>query len=151
MKKRTAFISAILSLIPLGQPLIIKTGVAFSTTGLMLFLPRKVNAEEYTCFLDLAILGREGEYERKTYKRIRTGKNSYFIKTLNSGEKEFFQIIKETQGYIVLTETDAPYSYIFVTIIDKNTNEFFEKFLPWKDKSKPRHPLYGECFVSYEQ
>ena len=149
MKKRTAFIGAILSLISLGQPLIIKTGAVLSTTGLMLFLPRKVNAEEYTCFIDLAILGREGEYERKTYKRIGTGKNSYFIKTLSSGDKEFFQITKETQEYIVLTETDAPYSYIFVTIIDKNTNEFFEKFLPWKDKSKPRHPLYGECLVSY--
>ena len=44
MKKRTAFIGAILSLIPLGQPLIIKTGVFLSTTGLMLVIPEKVNA-----------------------------------------------------------------------------------------------------------
>ena len=45
MKKRTAFISAILSLIPLGQPLIIKTGVVLSTSGLMLFIPAKAQAE----------------------------------------------------------------------------------------------------------
>ena len=45
MKKRTAFIGAILSLIPLGQPLLFKTGVVLSTTGLMLTVPEKVNAE----------------------------------------------------------------------------------------------------------
>ena len=44
MKKRTAFIGAILSLIPLGQPILIKTGVFISTTGLMLVIPEKVNA-----------------------------------------------------------------------------------------------------------
>ena len=41
MKKRTAFIGAILSLIPLGQPLLIKTSV-LSTTGLMISFPEKV-------------------------------------------------------------------------------------------------------------
>ena len=45
MKKRTAFISAILSLIPLGQPLIIKTGVVLSKTGLMLYVPEKSHAQ----------------------------------------------------------------------------------------------------------
>ena len=45
MKKQTAFICAILSVIPIGQPLIIKTGVFLSTAGLMLSLPEKVNAE----------------------------------------------------------------------------------------------------------
>ena len=45
MKKRTAFIGAILSLIALGQPLIIKTGVVLSSSVLMLSMPQKVNAE----------------------------------------------------------------------------------------------------------
>jgi tetratricopeptide (TPR) repeat protein len=45
MRKRTAFIGAILSLIPLGQTLIIKTGVVLSTTGLLVTVPEKVNAE----------------------------------------------------------------------------------------------------------
>ena len=44
MKKRTAFIGAILSLIPLGQPLFIKTGIALSTVGLTTFVSEKVNA-----------------------------------------------------------------------------------------------------------
>ena len=45
MKKRTAFIGAILSLIPLGQPLLIKKGVFLSSSVVMLSLPGKVNAE----------------------------------------------------------------------------------------------------------
>tara|TARA_B100001029_G_C14910549_1_gene366239 strand:- start:81 stop:584 length:504 start_codon:yes stop_codon:yes gene_type:complete len=52
MKKRTAFIGAILSLIPLGQPLLIKTGVVLSTTGLMLSLPEKVNSESADFYFD---------------------------------------------------------------------------------------------------
>ena len=54
MKKRTAFIGAILSLIPLGQPLIIKNGVVLSTTGLMLTVPEKVNADTYNFYLQKA-------------------------------------------------------------------------------------------------
>ena len=45
MKKRTAFIGAILSLIPISQPLLFKTGVALSSSAVMLSLPQKVNAE----------------------------------------------------------------------------------------------------------
>ena len=51
MKKRTAFIGAILSLIPFGQPLIIKTGVVLSTAGLILSVPEKVNAESADFYL----------------------------------------------------------------------------------------------------
>ena len=54
MKKRTAFIGAILSLIPLGQPLIIKTGVVLSGSALMLSLPEKVNAESVNFYFDRA-------------------------------------------------------------------------------------------------
>ena len=45
MKKRTAFIGAILSLISIGQPLITKSGVVLSTTGFILFVPEKAMAE----------------------------------------------------------------------------------------------------------
>ena len=45
MKKRTAFVGAILSLIPLGHPLMIKTGIALSAVGLTTFVSENVNAE----------------------------------------------------------------------------------------------------------
>ena len=45
MKKRTAFIGAILSLMPLGQPLIVKTGVFLTSSAVMLSVPEKAFAE----------------------------------------------------------------------------------------------------------
>ena len=46
MNKKTAFIGAILSLIPLGQPLIIKSSIAFSISGIVLSFSNKVQAED---------------------------------------------------------------------------------------------------------
>ena len=45
MKKRTAFIGGILSLIPFGQPLIIKTGVVLSTASYMASFPENLYAK----------------------------------------------------------------------------------------------------------
>ena len=54
MKKRTAFIGAILSLIPLGQPLLIKTGVVLSSSAVMLFLPEIVHAGDNSYYFNRA-------------------------------------------------------------------------------------------------
>ena len=51
MKKRIAFIGAILSLIPIGQPLLIKTGVVFSSSAVILSLPGKSYAESAEFYL----------------------------------------------------------------------------------------------------
>ena len=50
MKKSTVFIGAILSLIPLGHPLIIKTGIVLYTTGLILSIPEKAQADSAEFF-----------------------------------------------------------------------------------------------------
>ena len=55
MKKRTFFIGAILSLIPLGQPLFFKTGLVLSTAGIMLSVPDKVNADNDIYFGERAV------------------------------------------------------------------------------------------------
>jgi len=63
MKKRTAFIGAILSLIPIGQPLLIKTGFVLSSAGLVLSVPGKVNAESADFYFSRAIDKQEqGDY-----------------------------------------------------------------------------------------
>ena len=54
MKKRTAFIGLILSLIPIGQPLIIKTGVVLSSTGLIISLSEKVYAGDNSYYFNRA-------------------------------------------------------------------------------------------------
>ena len=45
MKKRTAFIGAFLSLLPIAQPLLIGTGTALTSSAVMLTVPEKVKAE----------------------------------------------------------------------------------------------------------
>ena len=63
MKKRTAFIGAILSLIPIAQPLLIKTGVFLSISSVMLSLPNKVNSESAEFYFDRAYSkGEKGDY-----------------------------------------------------------------------------------------
>ena len=63
MKKRTVFIGAILSLIPLVHPLLIKTGVVFSSSAVMLFLPEKVNAENSEFYFNRAFeKGKNGDH-----------------------------------------------------------------------------------------
>ena len=54
MKKRTAFIGAILSLMPIWQPFLIKTGVVLSTTGLMLYVPEKASASNFEYYFNNA-------------------------------------------------------------------------------------------------
>tara|TARA_Y100001968_G_scaffold303434_1_gene317597 strand:+ start:1382 stop:1951 length:570 start_codon:yes stop_codon:yes gene_type:complete len=47
MNKRTAFIGAIASLIPLGQILVLGTGTAVTSTALISFASKKAQAEDY--------------------------------------------------------------------------------------------------------
>ncbi len=54
MKKRTAFISAILSLIPLGQPLFIKTGVVLSGSAVILSFPENLYARDASFYFNRA-------------------------------------------------------------------------------------------------
>ena len=80
MKKRTAFIGAILSLLPLGQPLLIKTGVILSGSAVMLSLPEKVNAES------------ADSYNKKGIKAWKNGDQyaaiSYYTKAIKKDPKE---------------------------------------------------------------
>ncbi len=61
MKKRTAFIGALLSLIPLGQPLIIKTGLVVSSAGIILSFPEQVHADDDIYYGEQAIKSYKNE------------------------------------------------------------------------------------------
>ena len=67
MKKRTAFIGAILSLIPLSQPLIFKTGFSLSTVGLILSASQGVKAEDAEIY---NTKGMKKHYENDHYGAI---------------------------------------------------------------------------------
>ena len=51
MKKRTALVGAILSLFPLGQPLLFKTGIFLSASGINLLFPEKVDARDAVFYI----------------------------------------------------------------------------------------------------
>ena len=54
MKKRTAVIGALVSLLPIGQPLVIGTGTVLTSAGVMLSVPEKVNAESADFYFNSA-------------------------------------------------------------------------------------------------
>ena len=63
MKKRTAFIGLILTLISFGKPLFFKTGLFLSTTGLILSIPQKIYARDYSYYFNSAFKkGKRGDY-----------------------------------------------------------------------------------------
>jgi len=53
MKKRTAFIGAILSLIPIGQTLLIKTSIVLFGSAVIISLPEKAKADNAQYFYDV--------------------------------------------------------------------------------------------------
>ena len=93
MKKRTAFIGAILSF----------TSIIFFTGH--------VKSEEYICSAELSAFGRPGEVESGKYQRI----GNYFVQTTENGKFKF-SILKETSKFIVLAET-YDYPDVFITIL----------------------------------
>ena len=98
MKKRTAFIGAILSLIPLGHPLIIKTGVVLSTTGLMLSVSENVYAKDASFYINRGIdkhgagdfYGAISDYN-KAIKLKPNDALSYVNRGVSKNEKENYQ------------------------------------------------------------
>ena len=54
MKLRNTAIAAVLSLIPVGQPLVIGRGAALTTTAVMLAVPEKAKAESAVFYFTLA-------------------------------------------------------------------------------------------------
>ena len=77
MKKRTAFIGAILSFIPFGQPLLINTSAVLSTTGLMLSVSKRVKAESIDKDLNQDIAKVYFEYG------VKDANSKNFIKAIN--------------------------------------------------------------------
>ena len=82
---------------------------------LFFFIALPCIAEEYICSLELSSLDRAGEVEMKTLLR----KSNYFIRTNHEGEQSIFNILHETQSFIMLTQT-YEYPSLFFIIIDKN-------------------------------
>ncbi len=80
MKKRTAFIGAILSLMPIGQPFLLKGGVNLVTSAFIIFHHEKINAASAQYFFN-------------------RGNNKLFAKDYKGAISEFTEAIKINPRY----------------------------------------------------
>ncbi len=63
MKKRTVVLGALVSMLPIGQPLLIGTGAVMTSAALMLSVPGKVQAESSEFYFDRALdKAKRGDY-----------------------------------------------------------------------------------------
>jgi len=126
MKKRTALIGAILSILPLGQPLIIKTGVFLSTTGLMLSIPEKVNANSAVSHaISAKNFFDEGDFENALIalnKAIEIYPQDYFLYYLRSYVKNQ---IKDFYGEISdLNKAIERYRFDYELFVNRGTAKY---------------------------
>jgi len=99
MKKRAAFIGAILSLIPLWQPLLIKTGVVLSTTGLIFFHAEKALANSFNVDYDNAIeLFDDEKYSEAILKFAKILKK--YSNLSKAKESDIYLFLAMSHGYL---------------------------------------------------
>ena len=55
MKKRTTIIGALVSLLPLGQPMVVGIGAVLTSSAVMLVTPEKPQAESYDFYVNLGL------------------------------------------------------------------------------------------------
>jgi len=124
MKKRTAFIGAILSLIPLGQPLFAKTGLVLSASTLIFFPAKKALANSFNVDYDYAIeLFDKGKYRETILecKRIL---------------EKYPNLSKERQSYI----------YLFLAMSHGYLNQH-NPALQFNNKSISLNPRYYALYL----
>ncbi len=119
MKKRNVFFGAILSLISISQPLIIKSGVVLSTASLMFALPEKVNSESNDFYFNSAFKKSEkGDYYGAISdysKAIEIDPNdsfSFFNRAWNKGKlKDYYGAISDYTKAIEINSNDQEAYY----------------------------------------
>jgi len=123
MKKRTAFIGAILSLLPLGQPLLIKTGVILSYTGLLLSAPEKVYADSADFYLKRAIQ----KYEEEDFNGALLDVNKAI--KINPNVSDFYGIRASIYGRMLKYESSCADMRKAISMGDKIVPEFYDRFV----------------------
>ena len=134
MKKRTAIIGALVSLLPVGQPLVIGTGAVLTSTAVMVSVPAGVNAETWSCTY---------QFDGKTKKFLIYRQGDQF-NNLDSG---FYKIIDENGSKIHLYKTFFPDMKNYYAISLDNKKRMFSMVAlnPGNDSAI----ISGPCNISY--
>ncbi len=114
MKKRIAVITALVSLMPLGQPLVIGTGTVLTSMAAILASPEKVNAQKTSLICDLRthIKDEDGDSWRNLKNRKWYIEIDRFNKIITRSQPDIglsfeYQIISNEVSKIVAT--NIPY------------------------------------------
>tara|TARA_Y100000589_G_scaffold253577_1_gene242297 strand:- start:290 stop:892 length:603 start_codon:yes stop_codon:yes gene_type:complete len=114
MKKRTAFIGTILSLISFGQPLLIKTGVVLSSSVVTLSISEKAQAQSADFYIDRAnekfddedYYGAISEYNRalkinpySVFALSRIGRSKYYLEDYKGALQILDKAVKMDENY----------------------------------------------------
>ncbi len=133
MKKRIVFIGVILSLIPIGQPLLIKTSVVLSTAGIMLSLPEKVNAESADFYFNRALKKvYEGDYYgaisdyNKVIEIIPNDANAYYNRGNIKGRdlKDYYGSLLDLNKAIEINPNNDQ-MYISRCVVKTNLKDYY--------------------------
>tara|TARA_X000001036_G_C20562880_1_gene759218 strand:+ start:639 stop:1004 length:366 start_codon:yes stop_codon:yes gene_type:complete len=88
--------------------------------------------EKFFCSASLEIYNRPDEVQVTIYERM---PNRIFKRTnTKTGEVDYFNVLKENDEFICLTET-YEYPSLFIVFINKNDKTFYEKYI-WSDDKK---------------
>ena len=123
MKKRTSFIGAILSLIPLGQPLLIKTSLLLSTAGLVISIPEKAQAESADFYLRRAIQ----KYEKEDFNGALLDINKAI--RINPNVSDFYGIRAAIYGRMLNYESSCADMRKAISMGDKIVPEYYGRFV----------------------
>ena len=134
MKKRNVIIGTLVSLLPVGQPLVIGTGAVLTSTAVMVSIPAVVNAETWSCTYQFG-----GEIMK--FRKYRQGDQ------FNNPDSGFYKIIDENRTKIHLYKTFYPdMNNYYAVSFDKKKRMFSMVALNPDNDSKI---ISGPCNISY--
>ena len=165
MKKRTVFIGAILSLIPLGKPLLIKTGIFLSTSGITIFNSQKVNAQTIilTCYVKSHFklyksenwVNNDFQWDLEINQKNQTivRKQKVFYEGKNYDLDFYYSIKNQNDNFIIAIE-DKETSiyggpYISAITLDLNSKKMTEVNTINDNQGFAFSNYYGNCVYKY--
>ena len=123
MKNRNALICTILSLIPIGQPLLIKSSIVISSSALMSSVVEKVNAENAEYYFKEAIK----EYENKNFRSALSNINDAI--RINPYLSKYYGIRASIYGRMNNFESSCADMRKAISMGDKIVPKYYSQFI----------------------
>ncbi len=133
MRIRTVISTALVSLMPIGETVVIGAGAIFTTAMLILFSPQKAQAEIWSCTY---------QFDEETRNWVRRRDGNQFVSSYNSRSK----IIRENENVIHLYNSYSEMENYYASVLHKKRRMFSMVALNPGDDTRV---IYGPCEISY--